>query len=162
MSTTQVRCEICGRPLSQDEQMNFFSFCYDCFRDLKDSKMRKGSVMRVIGILGVIIVSLYIFLFSSFIYDPYGPVRPLRVVAFIIGSIIAELIPIFLIIFGTNLKRKWSTIFKAKTIEPQRVLSTPPINTISTQQRFCPECGNKLSDQHQKFCVNCGAEIQNI
>ncbi|MFX1500767.1 MAG: zinc ribbon domain-containing protein [Promethearchaeota archaeon] len=162
MSTTQERCKRCGRPLSQDEQMNFFSFCYDCFRDLKDSELRKSTAMRVIGILGVIFVSMFIFTFSSVFGIFYGYARPLRIVAFLIGSTIAELIPILLIVFGTNLKRKWSTIFKAKPIEPQRVLSTPPIHTISTQKRFCPECGTKLSDQTQNFCVNCGAEIRNI
>lgn len=162
MSIAQTRCKKCGRPLSQDEQLNFFSFCYDCFRDYRSSKMRKGSAMRIIGVIGVIFVSLFIFTYSFSFEIMHGFERPLRGIAFIIGSIIAELIPVVLIVLGTRLKSKWSTMFKAKPIELQRVITIPAPNTVSSQTKFCPECGNKISDQTQKFCANCGANIQNL
>lgn len=155
----QVRCKNCGRPLNTDEQQNFFSYCYDCFRNYKSSKMRQGTAMRIIGIVGTIVVSFYIFMFSFtigyFLY--YSP--PLRRVAFIFGSIIALLIPILLIVFGTKRIRKWEKIFNAKPIIPQQVISPQPVYTPPVQKKFCPECGAKIEDPNQKYCVSCGTEI---
>ena len=154
MLSGQARCKKCGRPLNKDEQQNFFSFCYNCFKDFKSSKMRKATAMRIIGIISLIFVSVYIFLFSfSFFW-----VRPLGKTIFIIGSIIAVIIPVLLITKGTKNIRKWEMIYKVKPVEPQELQTTPPTDT-NIVQKFCPHCGNKITDQYQKFCVNCGAQI---
>lgn len=154
-----MRCKNCGRPISEDEQKNFSWSCYDCFKDYKSSKLRKGTAMQIVGIVGLLIVSLVIFGFSSIIRYVGGFYRPRGAVVFITGSIIAVIIPVLLIFFGTMLKREWSTILKVKPIEPQEVISIPPKNTIPAQKKFCPECGNKITDPNQKFCVNCGSEL---
>jgi hypothetical protein len=112
--------------------------------------------MLVIGIVGRIIVSLNVYALSG-IFRYYAP--PLRIAAYIIGSLIAILIPILLIVFGTKKKRKWSAVFKAKPIEPQPVIFPQPERTIPSQKKFCPECGAKIEDPNQKFCVACGSEI---
>ena len=158
MINEEVRCKNCGRPLNKDEQENFFSYCYDCFRNYKSSRMRKATAMRIIGIVGLLFVCIYIFLFSS-IFSVYGFERPLRVMVFIIGCIIALLIPSLLIISGTQKKREWSRIFKSKPILPQEVIYTSDNNTTPVQKKFCPQCGTMVEDQNQKFCVNCGNEF---
>ena len=75
MLNEQIRCKNCGRPINKDEQQNFFSFCYDCFKDYKssrmreaESRMREATVMRIIGIVIGIGGLVTIFLLSLEIY----------------------------------------------------------------------------------------------
>ena len=63
MLNEQLRCKNCGRPLNKDEQLNFFSFCYDCFKDYKST-----TVMRIIGIVIGIVGLVTIFMLSLEIY----------------------------------------------------------------------------------------------
>ncbi|MFX0024183.1 MAG: hypothetical protein ACFE9S_17790 [Candidatus Hermodarchaeota archaeon] len=156
----QYRCRNCGRPIDSDQQRNFFSYCYDCFRDYKSSKMKQGTAMRIIGIVGIIMVAFYELMFSFtlryfFYYSP-----PLRIVAYIIGSIIALLVPILLIVYGTKRIRKWESVFQAKPVAPpQQVISPQPVYTTQVQKNFCRECGAKIGDPNQKYCASCGSEI---
>ena len=150
------RCKNCGKPINKDQQQNFFSLCYDCFRRFKSSKMNQATAMQVIGSIALPFVILYIFLYRwGFYYY-----RPLGQIMYIIGCTIAIGIPLLLIIFGAKKKRKWNIYLGQKPIiKQQETITTTSTSTTSVHPKFCPECGSKIGDLNQKFCVTCGKEL---
>jgi len=154
-----IRCKNCGKPIDKDQQRNFFSLCYDCFRRVKSSKMNQGTAMLVIGSIILPFVLLFIFLYSRLL----GFFRPFGQMTFLASSTIALIIPLALIISGATKKAKWNTYLKQKPIiKQQEVITTPTASTITpAYPKFCPECGSKIKDIDQKFCMNCGKELSN-
>lgn len=150
------RCKNCGKPINKDQQQNFFSLCYECFRRFKSSKMNQATAMQVIGSIALPFVILYIFLYrwSFYYYRLPGQIM------YIIGCTIALGIPLLLIIFGTKKKSKWNTYLGQKPITGQQeLITTTSKSTIPTHPKFCPGCGSNIEDINQKFCVNCGKEL---
>lgn len=145
------RCKNCGKPINEDQQRNFFSLCYDCFRRFKSSKMNQGTAMQVIGSIALPFVLIYLIIF--FIYTFSSP----------LGFTIALGIPLALIIVGTKKKKRWKTYLGQRPImEQQEVIISPITSTTPSYPKFCPECGSKIEDRNQKFCINCGKELINI
>lgn len=151
-----IRCRDCGKPISKDQQQNFLSLCYECFRRLKSSKMRKGYCMKCFGCMFLIFALIIIISLASF----FEFLDPERTSQFIITSIIAIVIPFICIFSGVMQERKWKVFLREKPIiENQEITTATVTSTDPTQFKYCPECGNKNEDINQKFCVNCGTEI---
>ncbi len=148
------RCKNCGKPINKDQQQNFFSLCYECFRRFKSSKMNQGTAMQVIGSIALPFVLTYLIIFYLYSVGYYR--LPGRIISFPI----ALGIPLALIIVGTKKKRKWKTYLGQKPItEQQEIITTTSTSTTPVHPKFCPECGSKIGDINQKFCVSCGKEL---
>ena len=154
-----IRCRDCGKQINKDQQQNFFSLCYECFRRFKSSNLRKAFALRLIGKISLSFVLFYVILFSIIIsFSRFR--RTGLMLIFVIGSIIAITIPLLLIYFGVKKKRKWKTSYGEKPIvEKQELITTASPSENSTHIKYCPECGTKIVDVNQKFCMNCGTEI---
>ena len=151
-----MRCKDCGKPISKDQEQNFFSLCYECFRRFKSSKMRKGYCMKCFGCISLVIV-LSIIIMSVSIFEF---IDPEITGMFIFISIIAVIFPFICIFSGVRQERKWNISLEEKPIiENQEITTATDTTTKPTHFKYCPECGNKIEDFNQKFCVNCGTEI---
>jgi len=151
-----IRCRDCGKPINKDQQKSFFSLCYECFRRFKSSKLNKAFAMRLIGIISLLFVPLFIFMIG---WD-FKFFKLTGRIMFIIGCIIALVIPLLLIYFGVQKNRKWKISLGEKPIiEKQELITTTSPSKNSTHIKYCPECGTKIINVNQKFCTNCGIEI---
>ncbi len=151
-----IRCKVCRKPINKDQQRNFYSLCYDCFRRFKKSKMNKAFAMKLIGFIALLYILMSILIFIPGLR--FG--RPLMIISFIIGVIIAVMISLLLIYFGIMKKRKWKFNSREKPIiERQELITTTSSSEDLTHIKFCPECGTNIVKNGQKFCVNCGTEI---
>ncbi len=112
-----IRCKVCRKPISKDEQINCYSLCYDDFRRSKKSGSNKAFFLEFIGsitlLCGLISIIGNIIITNIRLSNPnMGIWRPLMPISIFIGSIIALLISLLLIYFGIMKKRKWKNYLK--------------------------------------------------